>query len=418
MRTQSSDQSALRVDAAHLGSTFAVVWSSESMGPQLMMLGPDGTPAATLPTALSARTASATIASDGNQFLLVWNQPASGGLLAQHVRADGTLVEAQPLAVSLSNPADITDVQLAFDGVNYRLLFERDTLPVTSTSGPTIESLRISPNGVALEPERVLALAKTYPETQRIACRASTCLAVWCGDTGLGNVETEAMRLDSNGAPLDSAPITLPPAADCDVSALDTGWYAVLSTVGGASGYSIGPDGSASSTAGGPSSSVTNAGVASSDGAVVAVGYGSSRLLGSTWIGTGPRTEIDFGNVALSSRGFAVRVGAADGGAFLVLYDNYVTGAGGPYYTIMARALTVDVPATASDAGAGGDADSPHVGVDAGASDGNDSSSASPIASRSGCGCRAVAIHDDRVGAVLGIGALALIGWRRRSRRT
>lgn len=141
----------------------------------------------------------ADVASDGNNFLVVWMDYEQGEISGARIRTDGVVIDTMPIQISYGSwggeyPA------VAFDGANYLVVWTD-----WRNSDADIYGTRVTPSGEVLDPDGIPI--STAPEIQSIPSvifDGTNYLVVW-NDLRNGNWESDiyAARVTTDGEVLD-----------------------------------------------------------------------------------------------------------------------------------------------------------------------------------------------------------------------
>lgn len=149
-----------------------------------------------IPISEEYRLDSATVASDGATFLVVWN--TSNSRWARRIGADGAFLDEAPIDLAKSmggrGPSAV-----AYDGTNY--------LVVWSGHRPAedrhVLGVRVTPAGVVLDAEAI-AISPTDHDRPMVACRPGECLVAWI-DSSASAPGVAAARVTPEGKVLGDA---------------------------------------------------------------------------------------------------------------------------------------------------------------------------------------------------------------------
>ncbi|WP_437731801.1 hypothetical protein [Sorangium sp. So ce1335] len=167
------------------------------------------------------RLASATVASDGATFLVVWN--TANHLLARRVGGDGALLDGAPIDVAKSTSREGRPAA-AYDGTSYLVVWSG---PLTE-EGAHVHGARVTPAGVALDPTTI-AISPSSLDRPTVACRPGECLVAWA-DSSAGAPGVAAARVTPAG--------TAPGAAG-NLLLQGDAWRGPLAIAASGSGYLV-----------------------------------------------------------------------------------------------------------------------------------------------------------------------------------
>lgn len=162
---------------------------------------------------------------NGTNWLVVYQSVGTGGtgyyqdsLEAVRVAPDGQVLDAQPIKLFGLIPSGPVYWSLASDGNNWVVVNQS-----TPTSGDIV-AIRISPDGVLLDPPNRSIVAATYFMRSNIQLAyAGGVFLMTFNDSD----DTKAMRFDSNLNRLNAAPFSFLPSSVCVLTSNGTGFYAV-----------------------------------------------------------------------------------------------------------------------------------------------------------------------------------------------
>jgi hypothetical protein len=195
------------------GATSLAVWSDYSAeAPLAAIYGARLSPAnkvvgaAPIPISIGRAggyKANVDVAFDGRNYLVVWQDFASGqGLkvFGSRVTPDGTVLDTTPITIAYegSQPA------IAFDGANYMIAWW------AYVAGDRIVYVtRVSPSGNVLDPAGIAVANERYAvPTVAIGFNGTTYLVAWVGkESFIGDAHLRARRVSPSGSVLDPSGI-------------------------------------------------------------------------------------------------------------------------------------------------------------------------------------------------------------------
>lgn len=163
------------------------------------------------------------VASDGQQFLVVWNGVDDLRMHAARVTAGGTLLDAKPFPISPASYARRGFSAAVWTGKEFFVAWYENPVSYLSNARPLphlIRGTRVSPNGTVLD-SSFPVLVETAPRIQSVhqpfglAVHGNELLATWSYDETASQERcVHARRFDLTGKPLDAQPVKLrcPPA--------------------------------------------------------------------------------------------------------------------------------------------------------------------------------------------------------------
>ncbi|WP_243338178.1 InlB B-repeat-containing protein [Anaeromyxobacter soli] len=171
------------------------------------VLTPNGTPF----TSGANTQVAGDVAFDGADYLVVWHDNRSGAgwdVYAARVNASGTVLDAAAIPIA-TGPGDQVAPTVAFDGTNYLLAWEDRAI-----GGGDIRAARVTPGGALLDADAVKVSSAPGLQVQpAIACDGSSCLVTWQDQrNGVWDVygarvsSPQATVLDPGGIPISTAP--------------------------------------------------------------------------------------------------------------------------------------------------------------------------------------------------------------------
>ena len=140
------------------------------------------------------------VASDGTNFLVVWQDQranVTADLFGARVKADGTVLDPQGIAISTAASSQVTPV-VAFDGTNYFVVW-RDL----RNGNNDIYGARVKTDGTVLDPMGIAICTDAAVQAlPAVAWNGVNYQVIW-GDTRNGNNDIFAGRVQSDGTVLD-----------------------------------------------------------------------------------------------------------------------------------------------------------------------------------------------------------------------
>jgi MYXO-CTERM domain-containing protein len=173
------------------GSSFLIARASG--GPKAQLISSDGKQVGTpFPiTSASQSTKEPAVASDGTNFLVVWddNDRGSGGIRGVRISPTGQILDSSPLL--LSSLKNVLTLHLTWVGTEYILDFQN-----TVASPAATQLLRISSSGVPLDAKPVIT--SVFPQRQtRIAATSDRLLLI---DSGIQAPEGSWLKMDGTAS--------------------------------------------------------------------------------------------------------------------------------------------------------------------------------------------------------------------------
>lgn len=202
-------------DDGRPSSTGRDIWATR-VTPAGVVLDPAGFAVSTATATQSAPK----VASDGSQFLVVWEDGRAGGALrkpyATRVSAAGLVLDPAGIALAAPSTSNSIRPDVAWGGTSFLVVW------LDLYSPDQIEATRVAPDGTRLDPSGIpLALVIGTP---RVASDGSGWMVVW--EDEIADV-ARGTRIDSAGTVLDPSWITFATAAQLPAVA------------GGPSGYLV-----------------------------------------------------------------------------------------------------------------------------------------------------------------------------------
>ncbi|MGC4119156.1 MAG: hypothetical protein QM765_32235 [Myxococcales bacterium] len=203
-------QSVTAVSVAFNGSNYLVAWDEKGSSNTYIVaarVSPAGTVVGgtTLTVASSASSAKPvarpSVASDGSNFLVVWQDFRSGfyfDIYASRVSGAGTVLDASGIAVSTA-ANDQKEPSVDFDGVNYLVVWSDG-----KWGNSDIFGTRVSPAGAVLDPSGIsICQTPVAQTTPAVAFDGTNHVVAWT-DARNGGADLYAARVDRAATVLDS----------------------------------------------------------------------------------------------------------------------------------------------------------------------------------------------------------------------
>ncbi len=207
--------------AAAGGSNWLVVWSdprlNESSGSlqaavYATRVGPTGTildPAGILISSEDAMAASPVVASDGTNWLVVWQEWRSREeLYAMRVAPDGTLLDPEPKLVGVGD-ASVLQLAVAFNGASWLVTWGSDP------GGPN-RAARVALDGTVLDPDGISIGVPARRPGGAIAGGDGQWLVVHSVSAESGTSAIVGRRMLDDGTLLDGEPFKIAPRLESD----------------------------------------------------------------------------------------------------------------------------------------------------------------------------------------------------------
>ena len=242
--------------AAFDGSEFLVVWGDLRNGNWDVYgtrVGLDGSvldPNGIVISAAASHQCAATIASDGTNYLVVWEDSRNGDdIYGARVSPSGVVLDPDGLAISTAAGGQGLPA-VVFGGTNYLVVWEDRR----SGSYPDIRGARISPSGVVLDSAGIaISTAADEQRFPAVAFDGTNSLVVW-QDWRNGHdysmiygarVSPAGAALDSSGIPISvTSNASAPPAVAFDGTSFLAAWMDERAGDGNIWGARVRPDGS------------------------------------------------------------------------------------------------------------------------------------------------------------------------------
>lgn len=194
--------------AAWNGKGFMVTWSANRpLGEQVLMVAPldaDGRPtgaSTSIPAALAIQPA---IASDGNDYVVVYKETVTGADYALHIGAGGELLERRALSGSLQSQRSIV-----WNGTNYVVaLVAGDPKQLPSVLRLDRTGAAVDPNPVAISTVGTLG----FESTMVTATDGRRIFLAWQESSPAGSLRSFGAILGSDAKPGPRFPLGLTPA--------------------------------------------------------------------------------------------------------------------------------------------------------------------------------------------------------------
>ncbi len=211
------------------GTNFLVVWESFSSSDSVVLglrLAADGTVLDADPLTLG-RGRHPAVAFGGGEYLVAWPAPlpdAGTFIAAQRVSPAGQLLEPQPLSLHEAPYSYATGV--GWNGQHFTVAWDDNTFDISAA--------RVTPGGAVLDPTPLaLAISSFWSDdTPRVGCQPGECLVTWGRlGTGYQSVAGTLVLADGGfGAPQVLVPeITGVEVRGQDVAAVGTGYLLAFS---------------------------------------------------------------------------------------------------------------------------------------------------------------------------------------------
>ncbi|MCX6841759.1 MAG: T9SS type A sorting domain-containing protein [candidate division WOR-3 bacterium] len=195
------------------GTNYLVVWYDDRNGPNSDIYGTrvskagavlDASGIAITPNTPTSGQQYASVAFDGNNYLVVWQDYRNGSytdIYGARVSQSGSVLDAGGILVSTNTPTSYEDIpSVAFDGSNYLVIWTE-----YRNANRDIYGARVSPTGTILDPYGIIVTGSVNTQTgPAVAFDGTNYLVVW-QDNRNGNYDICGARVAADGALLDLA---------------------------------------------------------------------------------------------------------------------------------------------------------------------------------------------------------------------
>jgi hypothetical protein len=210
-----------RTEVAFNGTNYLVVWEDERDGTYSDIygarVGVDGSvldPAGIVISAASYNQEWPAVASDGIDFLVVWQDERSGSwdIYGARVGADGTLID--PTGIPISSGAELEGwPELAFDGTNYLVVWQDQR-----NGSWDIYGARVAVDGSVLEPGGVAISTAEHSQLEPvIEFDGTNYLVVWDDVRNESHSDIYCARVGTDGSVLDPGGVAISSAVNDQV---------------------------------------------------------------------------------------------------------------------------------------------------------------------------------------------------------
>jgi phosphoribosylformylglycinamidine (FGAM) synthase PurS component len=240
------------------------------------------------------------VASDGANFLVVWQDDRYGIISGARVTPQGALLEPAGIVIT-PVPGDRGAPAVGFDGVNFLVIWEEDRVGTDWD----IYGTRVSPQGAVLDPSGIpISTAADDQLLSALAFDGTNYCVVWEDDRDDTLYNIYGARVTPQGEVLDTAgiPIStaendqLTPAVAFDGAGFFVAWEDYRTTVSDIYGARVTSEGSVFDTAGIPISTATNVQL------LPALGYDGENLL-VTWGDFRSQNSLDIYGARVTPQG-------------------------------------------------------------------------------------------------------------------
>jgi hypothetical protein len=196
------------VSAAFGVNNYFVVWSDESArGIQGTRVTPSGAVLDPGGIAVASSGMSPSIAFDGSNYFVAWFGASfdSGAILGARVDTSGVVMDTQGILISYTaDPYYISEPSVAFDGSNYLVVWnEYDQEKIM------LCCVRVAPSGTVLDPEAIVLSTEVGYSRASAAFDGTNYLMVWEDYRyGLDNTDVYGIRVDTSCTVIDSFAVT------------------------------------------------------------------------------------------------------------------------------------------------------------------------------------------------------------------
>jgi hypothetical protein len=197
------------------GTDYVVVWQEGSLGSSKVRCARVSTGGVVLdPAGISISAASGNqqdpaAASDGTDWLVVWedNRNGSRDMYGARLAADGSVLDVGGIAISTS-AYDQQYPAIAFDGTNYLVVWEDNR-----NGSRDIYAARVGTDGVVLDADGVAVSISAYDQEYPVAAFDGTNYLVVWEDNRNGSRDIYGARVETGGGVLDAGGIAMSTAA-------------------------------------------------------------------------------------------------------------------------------------------------------------------------------------------------------------
>lgn len=189
------------------GSSYLVVWHEvadpgRDVKAQRVSVAGDPIGAAIIVAARATDEGDPSVASNGDSFLIVWEDARSGvnDVYATRLAADGAFLDAEPFLVS-GHAAPEDQPVVSAGATEYVVVWQQWSASIDTRAA------RVAPSGAVLDPEGItLSETEGNEHAPAIAWSGSSYLVPWVRSSLTETSNIWGARLDSNGTILDAEP--------------------------------------------------------------------------------------------------------------------------------------------------------------------------------------------------------------------
>ncbi len=199
------------------GTNYLVVWEDYRSGSHFDIYGARVSQGGAvldssgIPISTAARSEHPSVAFNGTNYLVVWEDFRSGSTLdiyGARVASNGTVLDPAGIPISTAENSQMTP-SVAFNGTNYLVVWKD-----YRNWGADIYGARVASNGTVLDPAGIpVSTAVDDQEAPSVASDGTNYLVVWEGFRSGSHFDIYGARVSQGGAVLDSSGIPISTAA-------------------------------------------------------------------------------------------------------------------------------------------------------------------------------------------------------------